>query len=237
MTTFRRPNCRLLASVLVLATPLFAAAARRSPQSIQAANTSKANAVAVTLPVAVLPTSFGLPDVPAPTYPANLSVDVPPQVQVAAYGAAGHVWLAPPSWTGDAAVGADGSVLVRLFPVGRDGTSGPRVIYSAEVGCAGCKVADAAPYFPEAMKAWNSDDNFDGKNPIPIPKGLVVHRVSKTFVTYALPNENNLHIRGAAFYDSNGDGFYEEVRLVLPATDERLAEFLLKYFGDHISLR
>src|ERR1700680_3922779 len=66
-----------------------------------------------TLPITVLPTAFGLPDESAPTYPANLSVEVPSHLQIAAYGAAGHVWLAPLAWTGQGSVGVDGGISVQ----------------------------------------------------------------------------------------------------------------------------
>jgi hypothetical protein len=70
-----------------------------------------------------------------------------------------------------------------------------------------------------------------------IPDGLTVTKVTPRLVTYALPHENDWLVRGAAFYDTDGDAFYEEIRLTLPAADERLAEFLLKYFGDHTGLQ
>ena len=191
----------------------------------------------ITLSVTVLPTKYGLLDGPAPTYPETVNVEVPPNVEVAAYGAAGYVWLSPARWTGDAAVGAAGSISVHLLPTGKDARSRPHIEYAAETGCEGCKESDAGPYFPEAMRSYNRGDNFDGKYPIPIPKGLVVRRVSKTFVTYTLPNENNLRVRGTVFWDPAHYGPFLEVRLTLPPEERALGDFLLKYFADRIVQR
>lgn len=190
-------------------------------------------AAAVRLPVTILPTSFGLTDAAAPTYPASINVEAPPQLQLSAYGAAGQVWLAPRSWTGHASVGVDGNSVVVLYPVGQDGTSGPRITYAAIPACVGCILSSAAPYFPEALKRWNEDYNSDGKNPVAVPRDLKVTHMAPHLVTYTSPNESGLLVHGAAFYDANGGAGYEEIRLTLPPADERLGGFLLKYFSDH----
>jgi hypothetical protein len=190
-----------------------------------------------TLPITVLPTEFGLPDESARTYSASLSLEVPPQLEIAAYGAAGHVWLAPPSWTGQGSVGADGGMSVQLHPTASDGVSGSRITYRAVPGCRVCMLGSAAPYFPDALKQFNEEYNRGDKNPVAAPGDLAITRVTSHLVTSALPSRNGLLVRGAAFYDSTGDGFYEEVTLTLPIADERLAEFLLKYFGDGVGLR
>jgi hypothetical protein len=210
--------------------------ARRSP-AIQAANASNANALVVMLPVTVLPTGFGLPDESAPAYPATINVEAAPGLQLAAYGAARQVWLAPRSWTGAGAVGADGNISFHLYPIGSDGSSGPNITYASISACVGCMLSRAALYFPEALTQWNEEYNADGKNPVAVRGDLAVTKVTPQLVTYKLPNEDNLLVRGAAFYDTRGDAFYAEARLTLPAADDRLAEFLLKYFSDHTGLR
>ena len=98
-----------------------------------------------------------------PTYPVTVTFQVPGRVQLAAYGAAGYVWLAPLLWTGSGAVGADGSEFIQLFPAGGSREAGPRIESGAETGCFGCKVPDAAPYFREAMRAYNREENLDRK--------------------------------------------------------------------------
>ena len=233
MAMFTRNLSPLLVGALI-SMPVFAASARRSLQAIQSPN---ANTLAVTLPVIVLPTTFGLPREEQPKYPSTISVEAPPQLQLSAYGSAGQLWLAPRSWTGDGGVGVDGNIFVHLYPVGKEVVSGPRITYTAIPACVGCMLSVAAPYFPDALKQWNEDYNRDGKNPVAVPRDLAVTRVTSHLVRYALPDGNDLLVRGAAFYDTDGDRFYEEVRLTLPAADELLAEFLLKYFADHTGLR
>jgi len=197
-------------------------------------STAQPTVHSVTLSVAVLPTTYGLPDEPPPMYPATITVDVPTSLQVAAYGAAYYVWLGPPSWTGNAAVGADGSESVQLFPSGRNGSTGPRIIYEADTGCEGCKETRAALFFREAMESYNRNDNFDGKYPLPIPKGLVVRRQSRDFALYRLPNERNLRVRGAVFWEPES---FQQVELRLPAADAPLAEFLLTDFSRRVVRR
>ncbi|HEV3217203.1 MAG TPA: DUF4850 domain-containing protein [Vicinamibacterales bacterium] len=192
------------------------------------------DAATVTLPVTVLPTGFGLPDEPAPTYPATINVEAPPELQLSAYGAAGQVWLAPRSWTGAGAVGADGNMVVQLYPAGNDGTSGPHITYTVISACVGCMLSSAAPYFPDALKEWNDEYNRDGKNSVAVPRGLTVTTVTSGVVTYALANGGDLPVRGAAAYDHGKVEGYEEIRVTLPPEDGRLAEFLLKYFVDHV---
>lgn len=189
--------------------------------------------VEVTLPVTVVPTTFGLPGEETPTYPASFSVEVPESVHVAAYGGAGQVWLAPRSWTGKAAEGADGSGQVKLYPSNEHGAFGPQITYTVIPACLGCMLSEAAPYFPKALAQWNEDYNQNGQNPILIPHKLKITHISPRVVIYSLPSEHGFLVRGAAFYDPNGDSGYEEVKLVLPSSDERLAKFLLKYFTDH----
>lgn len=193
----------------------------------------QANLSPQTLSVTVLPTNYAQADAGPDTYPRTVTAIVPQGVRVAAYGATSRVWFGPVGWTGNAAVGIDGSTLVRLFPIGGSPDSGPAITYFAEIGCDGCKIADAAPYFPAAMNTWNIGDNFDGANPIRIPKGLRIRRLSRTLVTYTLPSQNKLQVRGAAFYDSKTWGPFEEVLVKLAPANENLAEFLIKYFTEH----
>ena len=202
---------------------------------------------AIAVPVSVLPTSFAVPDMPAPTYPTTITVAVPPNVQVAAYGAAGRVWLGPQSWTGRGGVGVSGGSSVILYPTAQplvevpwvtdDRLAVPHVSYAVMApSCQRCILNDAAVYFPEALTEWNKTYNSDGKSPVVVPNDLVAKAVTPRLVTYALPSENGLLVRGAAFYDPDGDGFYAEMRAVLPPADQGLAEVLVKYWGDHVGL-
>lgn len=238
MPTLKRTLSSWLVGALVLAMPAFSAAARRSQQAIQSANPSNLQALGVTLPVIILPTTFGLPGEEEPKYPSTVSVEAPSELQLAAYGTAGRVWLAPRSWTGHGGVGVGGNIFVQLYPVGGNGVAGQRVTYTVMTACEVCMLSSAAPYFPEALKRWNEERNRDGRNPVAFPAiEILSSRIGPHLVHYGLPEENGLPVHGAAFYDPSGDAFYEEVRLVLPQTDERLAEFLLKYFDEHTGPR
>jgi len=196
--------------------------------------TSAQKGRSVTLQVTVLETPHGLNDDPAPTYPATITIDVPSGLQMAAYGAAYYVWLGPPSWTGQSAVGADGSEFVSLFPMNGSATSGPRIVESAEIGCTGCKTSDAAPYFQDALRDYNREAISDGILQFELPKGLVVRRVSWRLSTFSFPNERDLRVRGAAFWDHSVDGPFQDITLALPARDQLLADFLLKDFATRI---
>jgi hypothetical protein len=187
-------------------------------------------ATAVNLPVRALPTDFGLPDETAPAYVAKVQIEVAPVVRIGAYGAAGHIWLAPQSWTGRASVGVDGNTVVRIYPAGRIGTRGARIIYTSIPACVACILSEAAPYFPDAQQQWDERFNRDGKNPIHAPRGLTLTRTSPHLVRYRLPDEGGLIVRGVAFY--NGTEEFEGIHVVLPAAEEQLSEFLLMYFSD-----
>jgi hypothetical protein len=230
----------VMLAALVIASSVLTRAQAPPQQAIQAASAANVKGIAVTLPVIVLPTTFGLPGEEEPKYPSTVSVEAPPQLQLAAYGAAGHVWLAPRSWTGHGGVGVDGNIFVQLYPVGGNGVAGQRVTYTVMAACERCMFSSAAPYFPEALKQWNEEFNRDGRNPVAFPIEMVSSQIRPHLVHYNLPEENGLPVHGAAFYDPSGDGgdpFYEEVRMVLPETDKRLTEFLLKYFDDHTGPR
>ena len=83
------------------------------------------------------------------------------------------------------------------------------------------------------MKAWNRDDNIDGTNPIKTPRGLSIRRVSRTLVTYTLPDQHALQVRGAAFYDSTKRGPFEGALVKLSRADADVGGFLLTYFAEH----
>jgi hypothetical protein len=222
-------HCRaalILLGVSLLAVGQFSMVARSAQNATRS----------ITLPVTVLPTSYGN-DGPEPKYPKTIKVDMPQGLQVAAYGAAGFVWLGPPSWTGNAAVGADGSESVLLIPKGGDGENGPRIRYGAEIGCAGCKTGDAAPYFQDALQAYNKEAKETGIAPMKIPKGLVVNRVSWQLSTFTLPDERDLQVRGAAFWDHTIDGPYQDITVILPASNKPIADFFLNDFEKRIVKR
>jgi len=191
------------------------------------------------LPVTVLPTS----EDPAaakyePKYPS--SVDVSDAAgfanQIAAYGAAHNVWIAPQGWTGEGSVSTDGNLGVTLYPPGGSADSGQRVSYYEIPGCGGCMLDSAAPYFASAMQQYNLEDNTDGSEPIPVPQGLTVTPISSTLVTYTLPDEGNLYegtlsVSGVVYYNPDNQNVpFAEAEFFLPTSDAPLANFLSQTF-------
>ena len=91
----------------------------------------------------------------------------------------------------------------------------------------------AAPYFPGAMKEYNENFNADNGNPIKVPEGIQIHRISTTLITYNLPESHHLLNCGVAYYlpgGEEGDAYYKEAHFVLPERDTKLADFLVKNF-------
>jgi hypothetical protein len=84
------------------------------------------------------------------------------------------------------------------------------------------------------MRAYNREENPYGKYSLPIPKGLVVHRVSRRVATYTLPDEKSLRVRGAVFWDGMGDGPFQEIKLTLSRRDDVLGDFLLSDFRKRV---
>lgn len=184
----------------------------------------------VILTVHVLPTSDGLSGsgLFAEKYPKIVEVKNAAAFadRIAAYGAAYRVWIAPKGWTGSAAIGADGSTLVSLYPASGSAKSGPRFRYLDEGGCAGCALHDAAPYFPSAMQAWK---NFFGyETPEVLPRGTKLVRLSPTLVMYVLPGGDRLLGHGAAYFIPPNEDFFAQAEFFLPHADQKLLTFLVK---------
>lgn len=183
------------------------------------------------LTIAPLPTAFGVSDEPAPAYARTITVDAPPQLQIAAYGVANQVWLAPRSWTGGGTVGVDGNVSVELHPVTGDSS----VSYHLVPACMVCQLGRAAPFFPNAVTEWNRRYNSNGSMPLTAPSlGLAVSRADSRLARYSLPDRNGLHVRGVAFYAPDEDGLFAQAEVALPREDDTLSDFLLTYFVAHI---
>ena len=84
------------------------------------------------------------------------------------------------------------------------------------------------------MDEWNGFYNDDGRNPIRIPRGLKIKKLSSTTVTYKLPDINGLSTRGVAFYgaeENDDDEKYTlQARFTLPTSDSALTNTLLKWY-------
>jgi hypothetical protein len=150
--------------------------------------------------------------------------------RIAAYGAAYRVWIAPKDWTGSAAVGADGSTSVSLYPIGGSAASGPGLHYEDSGGCAGCAIDAGAPYFPTAMQQWKKLFYYGTLSPL--PRGLTLTRVSPNVVTYSYPSGHDVLARGVACFDPS-EPFFQKAEFALPRSDAKLLGFLLGTFiGD-----
>ena len=183
----------------------------------------------------VLPTSDGLADdseVNAFKYPDSVAIDSVPgwNNKIAAYGASYREWLGPKGWTGRGEAGANGGIMVYLFPPGGKEDSGAYISFYDEPLSHESILSNAGQYFSSARKAYNSEYNEDGTDPIKIPGGLKVKRMTHSVVTYTLPVKNGLLTQGVAYYnDTKGIG-YLEAKFTLPAAQNGLSNFLLKYY-------
>ena len=169
-------------------------------------------------------------------YPTKDTIDADSMnSQAAAYGAAYEVWLGPKDWTGKGDEGADGNTVAVLYPPGINYSSDstPHVYYNEIPSCWGCMLFAAAPYFAGAMQEYNENFNKDGKDPLKVPEGLQIHKISATLLTYTIPASHHLVNCGVAYYLPAGedrDAYYAEAHFVLPENDTKLANFLSKNF-------
>lgn len=87
-------------------------------------------------------------------FPKSLSVVLPRQWvgQVAAYGVAGCVILAPVGWTGSGLVAADGNSGAHLHATASATIRGS-LAFSTIPACYGCAMGEASLYFPSVVKA------------------------------------------------------------------------------------
>lgn len=186
---------------------------------------------AITLTVHVLPTSDGIngEGMYADKYPKRMSIRNAEAFadQIAAFGAAYHVWIGPKGWTGSAVVGVDGGTSVGLYPVGGSALSGPHIEFAETPACMACMLDGAAPYFPRAKQEYN--ETFDAPLP-PAPPGLRVYPLSPTLVTYLLPDVGSLMVRGVVYFGEGPNRFLEDAKFVLPHADAKLLHFLMQTF-------
>lgn len=191
------------------------------------------------LPVIVLPTYDGKAEdtVLEPSeYPHTLSVNAGSFYNdIAAYGAAYQEWVAPKNWTGTGESAPDATVYVRIHPIGDTTATAPNIFFNEIPACQGCIYAEAAPYFPDAMKTYNDYFNDTHSNSIKIPEGITINRLSPNVVVYSLPDQHGLKVKGVAYYhaaDENGqyDAYYLGARFMLPESQSKLVDFLIEKF-------
>lgn len=185
--------------------------------------------VATKLRVRVVPTSYGAGESDR-KYPQAISLKIPKSLKdaMSACGAADRIWLAPKSWDGTAAQGADGSTDVEFRPhVGR-AQAGSYVVYENAGGCAGCAVVNAARYFPDAKRQAQALFPEVAKK---TPAGRKFNRISPHLVTFSFLDTAGATVRGVAFYSGNYDYQFAQMSVVLPRSDAALMRFLLQYYA------
>jgi len=188
------------------------------------------------LPVVSLPTSDGASEsdslITDYEYPANVAVPGADSFrdQLAAYGAAYEVWVAPKGWTGLGDKGADGNTVAHLHPANGNDSVGPHITYYAIPACQGCILWSAAQYFANARKDYDEEFNNDHSSDINPPAGITMTQLSPRLVVWSLPDTNGLLRKGVAYYSDEGDPFYTEASFYLPTNQDKVAEFLVRNF-------
>ena len=116
--------------------------------------------VTASLPVVSCPTSLGIPR-PAVALPRSRPVAVPQalaaDLSVYADNQGVMELLGPKGWSCTAAIGADGSGGVTVYPTGAGPSSPVAIVGSETSACVGCTLAQACPLFSSAVKALRSD--------------------------------------------------------------------------------
>jgi hypothetical protein len=116
--------------------------------------------VTASLPVVSCPTSSGA-DLPAVSLPQSRPVAVPQALagDLSLYADDQGVMelLGPKGWSCTAAIGADGSGGVTVYPAGAGPSSAVAIAGSETSACVGCTLAQACPLFPSAATVLRSD--------------------------------------------------------------------------------
>jgi hypothetical protein len=195
-------------------------------------------AVAATLPVHVLKTSWGIVPAPSLHYPATVTIRLPSDWdnKVAAYGVDGAVLLAPAGWTeGYAGIGADGNQSAMLHATSASAIQGQLVYEDDDMGVA---VTSAAPYFPWVRDEYVKQGHGFG-SPVAVEPGLVEHLTNDEFVQYRLTSGPQvgigLQVAGAARMtlaplDTAGSQFIR-LEVALPPAADALAAVILDDFA------
>jgi hypothetical protein len=211
--------------------------------ALPATSTSTAtsgNETSLSLPVKILDTSLGETGTKF-GYPTTVSVSVPAEWkgQLAAYGVAGAVILAPVGWTSDdAAVGAGGSARATLHSTNSSSIAG-EIIFEQTSASVGDAWDRSAQYFPWVRENWKDSPFPD--SPVPNPRaGLEEYFLNDQHVTYSIantgPNETNgvAHtylVAGSSYLDEY-PGF-DRLEVALSSKYRELATVILNYYLAH----
>ena len=162
-------------------------------------------------------------------FPKSVTVVVPRQWagEVAAYGVAGCVLLAPKGWSGSGTLYEDGGGEARLHATSMATISGS-LTYQFVSACYGCAMMDASLYFPSLLKACEQayPPGTGCGPPLAMKRdflkpGLVAYSISPT-------------VNGVAETDLPkgfpGGATFAMVQVSLPQADVPLETVLLNYF-------
>jgi hypothetical protein len=148
-----------------------------------------------TLPLVVCPTQSGISE-PAKHLPRTELAEVPASLssQLSAYGDnQGEMFvLAPRGWSCQAAVGADASESITVFPKGEPhpGQPWPRTAKAVTTellpSCVGCYLSQACTFFPSALKTLKADYGSTISCPHR-PAADTVTRLSSSVVEFSDP--------------------------------------------------
>ena len=188
----------------------------------------------VTLPVTVIPTSFG----GSPSYfqyPSSITVTVPKQYasKIQAVGGANFVIISPKGWQGTASEGADGSRSVILYPPGGSPQpGGPRIIVQTAGGCTGCAWSEAAPYFSwvrQYANRYQESTMIQGVTPV-----ATYHQSSILHDYQFVSTRTGLHVNGVAYapFIQNPAGqnlptLFRNAQTIFPVGQHALATVIL----------
>lgn len=210
-----------------------------SSQSVATAPSStrtSASTASVTLPVQIVTPTFGAGS-ESFSYPPEITTSVPVQWagNLEAIGAAGFISLAPKGWIGQAAVGADGTRLVTIYPPNGSATTDPQITISTASACVGCAWYGAAPYFSWVRSHFSSAGwgTYSG----PIIHGYAAAPDLRFYV--AQNTSAGMRVNGIAFApfinNSQSSVLFRKVQTVLPPGEHALATIVLNYLLNQIT--
>ncbi len=204
-----------------------------------AARSATAGLVTASVPVASCPTSLGI-DRPAVPLPRSRPVAVPKALAagLTVYADNQGVMevLGPKGWSCTAAIGADGSGGVTVYPPAAGPSSPVAIIGSETSACVGCTISQACPLFPSAAKAYSSQFGQacparpDAETVTPIATGIVAFQDPPGVKGDGQPSGGQYPANGVmTYHPSAPDGSWQET-CTLPASKKNICTTALNTF-------
>lgn len=191
--------------------------------------------VSIVLPLNILKTEYGIDGAGQPSYPTEIKLPVPEELseQVAAYGVAGEVVIGPADWTGYGKVGANGNIVIKLYPLKSSSKKGPQVTLFIPSSGTNNVFYAAAPFFSNIQEFCLEEKIYS--KPLPTPYGLKSDFVTDKLNRYTLAQTDGLLVFGAAYQDVEDhldDMIWSSynMEVTLPVEQQDLGEFLLDFF-------